>query len=144
MDRRDLIQLLSAVPALGQGARYTPRFFTEAQNTRFEALAEALLPSEPGSPGAREAQVSYYVDTVLLYADEATKAQWRQGMDALEASAFARLCENEMNPRTESERFFVAFKRLTLEAFFQSERIQREFFGYKGNAHLKEFPSCPG
>lgn len=142
MERRDLIQLLAAVPALGQSPGTPPRFFTAAEYAKLDTLTQALIPDEPGSPGARAANVGYYLDTVLLYADAAQQEQWRRGVAALEVSAFATLAANELTPDSEAERFFGIFKRLTLEAFLQSEAAER-FFGYRGGHAVAGFPGCP-
>lgn len=152
MERRELIQILAAVPVLAQSSStpqaYTPRFFTKAEHAELDQLTEALIPSEPGSPGARAANVTYYLDTVLHYADPSAQAMWRDGLSAIRklnvppTQAVATLAEKETAPRTSAETFFVAMKRLTIEAFCHAEIAQRDFFGYKGNHAIHHFPGC--
>lgn len=142
MERRDLIQLLATVPAFAQGKAYAPRFFTKEEYAKLDALTQALIPEEPGSPGAKSANVGYYIDTVLLYADDAQKEQWRQGIALIDANQFAQLAAMELQPTNDAERFFGPFKRLTLEAFLQSDAATK-FFAYKGGHSVPNFPGCP-
>jgi hypothetical protein len=149
MERRELVQILAAAPAMAQGAKpYQPRFFTRDEYAQLDTWTDALIPTEPGSPGARAAQVGYYIDTVLLYAPRQTQETWRTGLAALRAMgspparALAKLAAAEASPSSAAERFFVTFKRMTVEAFCHAEIAQKEFFGYKGNRAVKEFPGC--
>jgi hypothetical protein len=145
MERRELIQILAASGAMaqGQGQPYAPLFFTAAQWTHLADLTDALLPEEPGAPGARSAEVPRYIDTILLHSDPATQAAWRRGLDQLDPKEFAQVSAAELDPVTEVERFFVTFKRLALEAFFQSPAAA-QFFGYRGNVAIEAFPGCAG
>jgi len=60
---------------------------------------------------------------------------------SIDPSRFAALATAETNPSTEDERFFGVFKRLVLEAFFQSD-AGAKFFGYRGNAAVSGFNGC--
>jgi hypothetical protein len=142
MERRDLIQLLATVPAFAQGQRYTPRFFTKDEFAKLATLTATLIPDEPGSPGAPSANAGYYIDTVLLYADAAQQDQWRKGLALIEPAQFPQLAAAELKPSNDAERFFGAFKRLTIEAFLQSEAANR-FFSYQGGHSVPTFPGCP-
>ena len=142
MERREIIQILAASGALAQTkAAYAPRFFTASQFAAVEQLALALLPEEDASPGARSGEVPRYLDTILLYAGAAIQAEWRQGLVILKPEEFVKVAQAELAPATEAERFFVTFKRLALEAFFQSPAGAR-FFGYQGNGAIPAFPGC--
>lgn len=151
MERRELVQILAAVPALAQsGKPYQPRFFTPDEYTLLDSLTDALIPTAAGSPGARAANVGYYIDTVLLYAPKQTQQIWREGLGGMRALSLPpervmeKLARAEAAPSTPVERFFVAFKRMTVEAFCHAEVAQREFFHYKGNHAVREFPGCGG
>lgn len=149
VSRRELVQLLAAVPALAQsGAGYVPRFFTKDEYAWLDQMTEALLPGEPDSPGARESNVCYFIDTVLHWGDATLKQQWRAGAAAMQAlgipptDAVAKLPSTEPSPSTDAEKFFVAFKRMTIDAYCQSEVAQKKVFGYKGSHAVRDFPGC--
>lgn len=149
VSRRELVHLLAAVPALAQsGAMYAPRFFSKDEYAWLDQLTEALLPGEPDSPGAREANVCYFIDTVIHWGDAALKRQWRVGLAAMQSLALgpletvAKLAGNETNPTTDADKFFVTFKRMTIDAYCQSEIAQKKVFGYKGSHAVKDFPGC--
>jgi hypothetical protein len=141
MERRELIQILAATSALGQAAPYAPRFLTAAEYGHLEQLALTLLPEEPGSPGAKSANVSRYIDTILVYSDSAAQSEWRKGLAILKPDDFIKVAAAELSPKTEAERFFVTLKRLVLEAFSQSPAAA-EFYGYRGNTAIRDFPGC--
>lgn len=146
MDRRVLIQIATAsavgpTAAPAQARLYAPRFFTASEWAAVEGLALALLPEEPNSPGAKSAEVPRYLDTVLLHADQATQAEWRSGLTLLTAANLPAAARAELSPVAPVEKFFVTFKRLALEAFFQSP-AGAKFFNYLGNTLVSRFPGC--
>lgn len=163
LDRRELFRIitttLAAAPALAQHqhaappaalpdfAAYTPRALSPAQYRALDALCEILLPAGDDGPGAHDAGVAYYLDTVLHYGSDAQRASWRRGLDAAAASAspleavIAQWAKNEAAPRTADEQFFVAFKRAAIDAFYLSAQGRR-CLGYQGDTALPSFPGC--
>ncbi len=154
MDRRELIVLLGAA-AVGAPSKvdiesYRPRFFAPDEYELVDALTAALIPSD-GTPGAREAGVKYFIDTVLFHGDGGMQAMWRDGLAAVERDAartagrkFAKCSPEEqmvVMDRFEEAGFFRPFKILTVEAFALSD-AGRKFFGYEGNTAIDEFPGC--
>jgi hypothetical protein len=76
------IQRTKAAPAL--------KVFSAAQYATFGALAEAIIPADERSPGAKEARVADYVDLLLSEGDDKLEREWLDGLAALDADATAR------------------------------------------------------
>ena len=153
------IQRTSAPPSL--------KVLTAHQYETLAALAEAIIPADERSPGAREARVADYVDLLLSEADDKVRAQWIDGLTVLDAEAaaqysapFVNLSAPDMEAllvqaskhekdrdvtRTERaplEAFFVTAKQATVHGYYTSEiGIHREL-RYKGNKILLEFAGC--
>jgi hypothetical protein len=51
------------------------------------------------------------------------------------------MAANETNPVTELDQFFVAVKRLALEAFYLSS-AGKQSLGYKGDTAIPQFRGC--
>ncbi len=147
MDRRELLVLLgaaaTAAPAKVDIASYRPRFFTAEEYQLLDALTDLLIPAD-GTPGAREAGVRYYIDTILFHGSPALQQTWRTGLARAERTAIlgddpaARVAAMD---RFAADPFFLTFKFLTVEAFALSD-AGRRFFGYRGNTAIPEFPGC--
>ena len=76
------IQRTKAAPAL--------KVLSASQYATLAVLAEAIIPADERSPGAREARVADYVDLILSEGDEKLRDEWREGLAALDADAVAR------------------------------------------------------
>jgi hypothetical protein len=72
------------------GAAPSLKVLTADQYATLEALAEAIIPADERSPGAREARVADYVDLLLSEADTTRQKQWTDGLAALDADATQR------------------------------------------------------
>ncbi len=140
---------------------YRPRALTSEEFRLVDRLAETILPADDAGPGAHDAHVAYFVDVVLVHAADARRARWKAGLAALDRTvteqfakqfvqcspeqqqeALIQIARNEMAPRTDLERFFVELKQETINAFYLSDLIQRQYLGYKGNTAIDEFPGC--
>src|SRR5438552_1187486 len=66
-------------------------FFDPEAHRLIDALAEAIIPSDEHSPGARQAGVGYYIDLVAGNSAAAEQEQWRTEMAALEGAATSEL-----------------------------------------------------
>lgn len=163
IDRRELFRIITAgvaaAPAMAQHqhttastampdiAAYKPRALSPPQYKTLDALCEILLPAGDDGPGAHEAGVAYYLDTVLHYGSDEQRASWRRGLDSAAAggpdleSVIARWAKSEAAPQTADERFFVAFKSAAIGAFYLSEQGRR-CLGYKGDTAIAAFPGC--
>src|SRR5438093_12306672 len=62
---------------------YTPRFFSADEYATVERLAELIIPSD-GSPGAREAGVSEFID-FMVASDPGVQYRFRYGLTWLDA-----------------------------------------------------------
>lgn len=140
---------------------YRPQALTQPEYELLNELLGILLPTDDTGPGARDAHVAYYIDTVLKYAPSSTIQVWRAGLTGVEALAdkrfqrsfgassdsqrqqlMAEFAKNEMSPETSLDLFFIEFKHTAIDGFYASELIQREHLGYKGNTAVAEFPGC--
>lgn len=131
-----------SAPATGTVVATLPKFFSASQFETVAALAETVIPADEHSPGARAARVEDYIDGRMAIADQKTRQLWIEGIAAMDAQALARYgklfarCDateqvailnkaavGEDRPtrsRSLEERFFVALKQATLEAYYTS------------------------
>jgi hypothetical protein len=142
-------------------AAAAPRVLSPSQFSTLEALADAIIPADDRSPGAKEARVADYIDLLLLESDETVQLQWIGGLAALDGESmtrfgapFARLAagdtdallalisKNEITPQTPLEAFFVMTKHATVQGYYTSEIGIHKELRYKGNQFLKEFVGC--
>lgn len=65
----------------GQSAKY--QFFSPIEAAEIEAMAAQIIPSDD-APGAREAQVIYFIDNVLMTFDRDKQPMYRQGLQDLQ------------------------------------------------------------
>lgn len=61
------------------------RFMTDEEAGTVEAVTARIVPSEPGLPGAREAQVVRFIDRALSESSAELGAAYRTGLSELEA-----------------------------------------------------------
>ena len=148
IDRRDVFRVLAATAAVPHlpAADRAPKFFSKDEYELLDKATEIILPADSEGGGAHDAGVALYIDTVLNYADAATKAMWKRSLKTLAgesdlAAALKKLTEGETSPRTEMETFFVRLKALTIESYFQSP-IGYKYAGYRGDSHTFTFPGC--
>jgi gluconate 2-dehydrogenase gamma chain len=142
----------------GGSNRYVPKALTVHEYETLDDLTAVILPSEPESPGAREAGAAAWIDLLasenaqllaiysggLAWLDRAMKAHGAE--DFLTASAAQRrslldLLAYKENQRPElgaGVRFFEWARRMTVDAFYTSA-IGIEALGYRGNSFLPEF-----
>lgn len=126
-----------------------------------EVLVEAIIPADERSPGAKAARVADYIDLLLSESDDEVALQWMGGLAALNREAalrfrrpfagldtaqvdsvLAAISQNELDPGTPLEHFFVMTKQATIRGYYSSEiGIHREL-RYKGNQFLQEFVGC--
>src|SRR6266851_9878701 len=136
-------------------------FFNALEMETIAAISDLIIPTDEHSPGARAAGVSGFIDLMVNESPNEIKALWRDGLAAVErmselqfSAAFIRagqeqqisllktISRNERRPKTIEERFFVAIKSLTVDAYYTSAIGIHQDLRYKGNAILKEFVGC--
>jgi len=111
---------------------------------------EMIIPADAHSPGAHAAQVSLFADLMVGTSNNATKAQWRQGLHLMHEEAarsslpqaLAKAASREENPQTGLERFFVSLKRMTVNGYYTSAIGIHQDLQYQGNTYLAAFPGC--
>ena len=137
------------------------RFFNPQEMETIAAISDLIIPTDQHSPGARAAGVSGFIDLMVNESSNETKALWRDGLAAVDkmselhfSAAFIRagqeqqisllktISRNERRPKAIEERFFVAIKSLTVDAYYTSAIGIHQDLQYKGNAILKEFVGC--
>lgn len=59
----------------------TYQFLTPADAAEIEALTAQIIPSEPASPGAREAGVVYFIDRALTTFEADKRGAYRDGLE---------------------------------------------------------------
>lgn len=147
---------VASVPAT-EGAR----FFNPQEMETIAAISDLIIPTDEHSPGAKAAGVSGFIDLMVNESPNEIKALWREGLAAVDrmsdlqfSAAFIRagqeqqisllktISRNERRPKTIEERFFVAIKSLTVDAYYTSAIGIHQDLRYKGNAILKEFVGC--
>jgi hypothetical protein len=141
---------------------YRPRLLSPPEYELTAELCEIIIPSDSDSPGAKEAGVPWFIDTVLLYATAERQDAWRSGLKEVDALAarlrgatFLRcsapdrleivkhLARNEDLPESPEEKFFGEIKALSVQAFCLSDIGMKEYLHYRGNTSIPDFPGCP-
>ncbi|HEX4773798.1 MAG TPA: gluconate 2-dehydrogenase subunit 3 family protein [Bryobacteraceae bacterium] len=175
-DRRELIKLLGfgvaaellsaheVASAAGQFAPpsdYLPRFLTKSEYQLTSELCEIVIPTDDQSPGAKQAGVPWFIDTVLLYANNERKGAWRTGLSDIDAVAVRlkgdsflrcseadrlqvvqKLAQDEEDTTSREGQFFGELKALAIEGFCLSDLGMTQYLHYRGNVALAEFPGC--
>jgi gluconate 2-dehydrogenase gamma chain len=142
-------------------ASYQPQFFTAAEYSMIERLAEIIIPSDK-TPGAKEAGVAEFID-FMVASDPEPQYPFRMGLAWLNAhserslgKSFLQVSAEQQNSlleplgfkdkaRTGEEdgrKFFALMREFTVMGFYTTE------IGYKelDNPSLKfysESPACP-
>jgi hypothetical protein len=140
---------------------YTPRFFSADEYATVARLAELIVPSD-GSPGAREAGVSEFID-FMVGSDPGVQYRFRYGLTWLDAHAqklhgrpFRQLDEPKqtglLEPlayrdkhragEDEGRAFFKLMRDYTVMGFYTS-KVGLEQLDYPGLRIYAESPECP-
>jgi len=140
---------------------YQPQFFTAEEYATVERLTEIIIPSD-GTPGAREAGVSEFVD-FMVFSDPNAQYQFRYGLvwldahsQALHGKPFRDLEEADQSDilkhlaykdqyregEEEGRQFFQSVRELTVMGFYTS-RIGLEELDFPGLKFYAESPGCP-
>jgi Gluconate 2-dehydrogenase subunit 3 len=178
VDRRDLFKILGVGLAIGPEllaehehtasgtlpvdvARYQPRFLSVQEYKVLGRLCDIIMPADETSPGACEAGVPFYIDSLLVYAKPELQQVWRSGLEQVQAAArtkfnqsfdqcqeqqqeeiVADMAANEADPQTPLQNLFRPLKDLTLTGYCLSEAGMHQYLGYRGDRAVKDFPGC--
>jgi len=141
---------------------YKPQFFTSDEYEIVSRLAELIIPTD-GTPGAREAGVSEFID-FIVFSDQSLQYRFRYGVRWIDAHArylFGRRFL-EITPEQQTEmlthlayknrhrsaeedgrNFFHLIREYTVIGFYTS-RVGLEEIGYPGlKQYWREAPGCP-
>ncbi len=142
-------------------AEYAPRFFTQAEYAALECLTELIIPSD-GSPGAREAGVSEFID-FMVASDPPLQYRFRYGLTWLDSRAlemharpFRELAGAEQaemlgylaykerfRPGEDDGRaFFALLREYTVMGYYTS-RVGLEQLDFPGLKFYAGSPGCP-
>jgi len=149
------------VPAPARAESYTPRFFT-ADEYRLVALLAALIIPTDDTPGATEAGVAEFIDTMVSL-DAPLQSRFRGGLAWLDASTrlrhgrpFGGLAPDQQiaaleplayaakhrDGEEEGRHFFALMREYTVMGFYTS-RVGLEQLDAPGLQTYTESPGCP-
>jgi hypothetical protein len=137
-------------------------FFTPAEHTLVEELAETIIPADSHSGGAKAAKVADYIGHVVgASVDEQRKALWKEGLRLIDAMSQHRagksfvdaspeersavltiLSDNDALTDLPEIRLFNDLKHLTVRGYYTSKIGIHDELEYKGNKVLMEFVGC--
>jgi gluconate 2-dehydrogenase subunit 3-like protein len=139
----------------------TVGMFNKHQMNTIAALSEIIIPTDSHSAGAKAAHVDEFVNETVAVSTQTVQKLWLDGLAAIDKMAerdcgktFAnceaaqqvellrKISQNEDQPVTLEERFFVAVKQSTVEGYYLSDIGIHQELQYQGNAVLSEFPGC--
>jgi hypothetical protein len=146
----------------GSGDESEVRFFTSAQHTLVEELAETIIPADSHSGGAKAAKVADYIDQIVrTSAKEAEKALWNDGLQLIDLMSQHRTGKAFVDSSSEERiavltilsdhadltdlpeiQFFNELKQLTVRGYYTSKIGIHDEMEYKGNKILLEFTGC--
>ena len=139
LTRRDLLVAAAFVPlaALTTSGQTGPLALTPEQMKTLEAFIDRLVPTDELGPGAVEAHAQLYIDRVLAGPNANEKAQFLEGLEAVNAYAqrtqgapladlpaekrdlvLKTIDEDTAQGLPEGRPFFNRARRLTLEGMF--------------------------
>lgn len=135
-----------------------PQFFREHAWKTVYRLTDLILPSD-GTPGARDASVTEFLDYYLSNSPDAAKVSFQQGLQWMDATsqakfgkAFVELPEEQQtalltmisSPANrdpgdmQGVQFFNTLRQMTVFAFYTS-KVGIQSLGFKGNTFTAEF-----
>jgi hypothetical protein len=167
VSRREALKVAAGAVVASQVSALRPafadgpgtRFFTPAEFTLADELAEIIIPADEHSPGARAAKVAVYIDSVLADGfEDAPRTQWRDGLQLVNTissgmhgkpfmqltpdqrvAVVTRLAQGEPAFTTPEGKFFGELKRRVVYAYYTSSIGIHDDMDYKGNTLLQEF-----
>ncbi len=153
MERRELFKIITAgAIAHPAAAAQQNRFFTPAQATVVDRLADIIIPTDEQSPGAHDAGVIRYLDLLTAAMPPDRQDLWRRGIEAVDEAARERfqqsfsectrtqqeallsvVAAHEGAPQNMLERFFELVKNATVDGYRFSEVGVKQYMGWAGN-----------
>jgi len=142
-------------------ANYTPQFFSPNEYVTIELLSDLIIPSD-GTPGAKEAGVSEFID-FMAASDPEIQQPFRTGLRWLNehaqenhGSGFANLAAEQQirilevlaraqahgSSETEGQKFFSLVRRYTVMGYYTS-RVGMEQLDCPELKFYSKSPECP-
>jgi hypothetical protein len=177
--RREFLELLAAAAAAGllpstaaaqgspslpikaapQAKPVTPKFLNPSELRVLDEVAEAIIPADVRSGGAKAAQVSQIIDARLAESrDPAWRQSWKDDLAEIERLSngmfgrgfvaaspeqrnrlLARISRNEKAPKEAGEFAFGTLKWTVAETYYRTRIGIHDEIGYQGNVILDEF-----
>ena len=155
IDRLDALQAHEMVHQAAGGA--APKALSAAQFRTLTRLADLIIPVENGKPGAVQADVPAWIDSLLAVNDE-LQARYTAGLTWLDKTMAARhktdfvgatpeqqtalldqiaFQKNRSPELTPGIDFFILARRMTVDGFYTSPTGMRDI--YPGNTPLAAF-----
>jgi hypothetical protein len=143
--------------AAAAGGRYVPKALSAHEFQTLERLTDLIIPAETGRPGALQADVAAWIDTLLNVNDD-LKGRYTDGLawldrtmasrasatfldataarqtELLDLIAYTRNRTTELNPGID---FFILARRMTADGFYTSAIGMRDV--YLGNSPQATF-----
>jgi hypothetical protein len=144
-------------------AKLVGKFFTPAQYTLVDELAEVIIPQDSVSGGAKAAKVVVYIEQIMLGSlDDRRKADFHEGLRLVDlmsqhysgGKSFVQcsadekigvvtiLADHEFATELPEVRFFRDLRELTIQGYYTSKIGIHDDQDYKGNVMLAEFVGC--
>jgi hypothetical protein len=130
----DAMRDMESAQAAPTATAYTLQLFSEDESRLLDQLMEMIIPADDHSPGAHEAGTNLFADGIRLIREEAAGSSLSE--------ALRRASDNEENPTTDLERFFVTLKQMTVNGYYTSATGIHKEMEYIGNTYLVSFPEC--
>lgn len=145
-----------------RAAHYQPQFYTPDEYETVAVVSEMIIPAD-GSPGAKEAGVSEFIDFMAAHGEEELQKPMRAGLKWLDASArkvhgkeFLKLPGEQLadvlksvayrNSAIEADAqgiaFFELIRRYTVMGYYTS-RVGLAELDYPGLKFYAQSPECP-
>ncbi len=132
MKRRHVLQALVAAPALSAQdlAVVTPdsvakprlHFFTEKEIENLRQLADQIIPSLGGKPGAKEANAAEFLDFYISRCSKEDQQLYRQGLASVSSLELLDKPWTYQEPTDIPSRFVRRLKEDVLRATFNSQQ----------------------
>ena len=128
---------------------YTPTYFSPSEYRTIEILTDLIIP-EDGTPGAKQAGVSEFIDFMAAHGEHEIQQPMRDGVRSLadfnglssqqQVDLLSKLAARPTNDS--GNKFFRLIRRYTVMGYYTS-RVGLKALDYPGLRFYSESPTCP-
>lgn len=149
----------AAVKEVAVAAGAGRKFFTASEFALLDEMAEAIIPEDPQSGGARAAKVAEFIDARIGESrDLEVRASWRDDLEEINRISFGisgktfvastlaermrvleRISRNEANPKEAGEIAFGTIKLQVAFVYYKTKIGIHDELKYLGNTILDDF-----